>query len=135
MTRSLFEACFAAGKRVAVPAHVGERGYVFAWVGPETRWARGAYDCEEPVEPDVLGDDELLDVVVVPGVAFSKTGARLGFGKGYYDRLLGGPNCVGAVCVGLGFERLVLEEVPVESHDRVMDVVLTEKGAYRAGTV
>ena len=135
VTRSLFEACYAAGKRVAVPARVPSGSYAFAWVEPDTTWVSGAFDCEEPVEPDFLGESDRLDVVVVPGLAFSRDGVRLGFGKGIYDRLLGGPNCEVALCVGFGFEAQLRGEIPVEDHDRMMDLVLTEKGGYGAGTV
>jgi 5-formyltetrahydrofolate cyclo-ligase len=73
-----------------------------------------------------------LDVVLVPGVAFDRTGGRLGYGGGYYDRLLGA--CApGTVLVAAAFEGQVVERVPVGPQDRSVDVVVTEEGVHRRG--
>ena len=76
-----------------------------------------------------LPPDE-LDAVLVPGVAFDKTGGRLGHGKGYYDRLL---NRVRSDCVliGLAFECQLFESIPMGEHDVRMDLVVTESKARR----
>jgi len=76
-------------------------------------------------------DETRLDLIVVPGLAFDIEGHRLGRGKGYYDRFLG--KCE-EVCktqgrphpylVGLAFAEQMVDKVPVESHDRLLDCVL-----------
>ena len=63
-----------------------------------------------------------IDLVIVPGVAFDKEGYRLGHGKAYYDRLL--PKLTSAYKLGLGFSFQLVDEVPVEPHDEVMDAVI-----------
>jgi len=71
-----------------------------------------------------------IDVAVVPGVAFSPTGGRLGRGRGLYDRLL--PQLAGAVLIGVCAERFVVDDLPLEAHDVPMDLVVSE-AAVRPG--
>lgn len=65
---------------------------------------------------------EMLDLVVVPGVAFTREGARLGRGRGYYDRYLSRPG-LRAFCIGVCFAHQLVDTLPVEPHDRTMDAV------------
>lgn len=88
----------------------------------------GAYGIFEPrPELRLLADRQLspekLDVVLVPGLAFSRRGARLGRGAGYYDRFLARlSDC--SVLIGLAFEEQILPTVPMESHDRFMNYII-----------
>lgn len=70
------------------------------------------------------------DLVIVPGVAFTRAGARLGRGKGFYDRWLEGR---GVLKLGVCFSAQVVEAVPREGHDVRMDGVVTEVGVFSAG--
>lgn len=63
-----------------------------------------------------------IDVVLVPGVAFDASGNRLGRGKGYYDKIL--QQTKKAYKIGICFDFQLLNQVPVEDHDVVMDRVL-----------
>lgn len=65
-----------------------------------------------------------IDLMAVPGVAFDRSGHRLGYGKGYYDRLL---QRRGAHCrlAGLAYDQQLLEQFPAEGHDVRMDLILT----------
>jgi 5-formyltetrahydrofolate cyclo-ligase len=71
-----------------------------------------------------------LDLVMVPGVAFDRRGARMGHGFGYYDKLLhkARPD---APLVALAFECQLFPELPTESHDIFMDLVVTEAATYQ----
>lgn len=71
-----------------------------------------------------------IDAVVVPGVAFDLGGGRLGRGKGFYDRFLGG---VRGVPIGVCAEEQVVERVPMESWDVRMDAVVTDRRAVWVG--
>ena len=74
-----------------------------------------------------------LDLLLVPGVAFTKQCARLGRGKGWFDRLLRTPGTTSIeVAMGLAFTcQLVAEDdFPMESHDAFLDVVVTPSGNY-----
>lgn len=81
----------------------------------------GSYDIEEPTGADIVSID-VIDLVIVPAVAFDRRGYRLGRGKGYYDRLL---SCAKVIKVGVGYDFQLMESVPVESHDVPMDIVIT----------
>ncbi|MTV25138.1 5-formyltetrahydrofolate cyclo-ligase [Nitriliruptoraceae bacterium ZYF776] len=85
----------------------------------------------EPVGPRV--DPAIVDLAFVPGVAFDRAGARLGQGGGHYDRLLAAlPDATPRI--GVAFSCQVVPRVPVEDHDRPVDVVLTDHGAHRPAT-
>ena len=66
------------------------------------------------------------DIAIVPGLAFDLTGARLGRGKGFYDRWLGANP--GVRTVGVCFNCQILERIPAEPHDVRVDAILTEGG-------
>ena len=73
----------------------------------------------------------LLDLVVVPGLAFSADGHRLGRGGGYYDRFLGRLRRA-ATTIGLAFDVQITDEVPVEDRDVSMDIVVTDRRVTHA---
>lgn len=77
------------------------------------------------LEPTGTPASELLDAIVVPGLAFDRAGRRLGQGGGHYDRLLAelGP---GTVRIGVGFDFQVVAEVPALVHDERVDLIVTE---------
>lgn len=62
--------------------------------------------------------------ILVPGVGFDLSGARLGRGKGFYDRYLEGED--DALRIGLAWSKQIVDKVPVESHDCHMDFIITE---------
>lgn len=68
-----------------------------------------------------------LDVILVPGVAFDATGARLGRGGGFYDRFLAVAKAAhpGVVFAGICFDEQVVDFVPVDAHDVRVDMILT----------
>ena len=68
-----------------------------------------------------------IDTILVPAVAFSRSGDRLGFGKGYYDKLL--MNFKGTV-IGIGYDFQVIDELPSLPHDIRMNKIITEKRIY-----
>lgn len=87
---------------------------------------RGAYKILEPMSP-VEANPNDIDVVLVPGIAFSKTGDRLGFGKGYYDKFLA--DFTGSK-IGICYDFQVLDDIPSFPHDIKMDAIITEKRIY-----
>ena len=82
----------------------------------------GVYGIEEPTG-EAFTDYAAIDFIVVPGVAFDAKGNRLGRGKGYYDRLL--PRIPTAYKAGICFPFQLVEEVPAESFDVRMDIIIT----------
>lgn len=87
---------------------------------------RGAFRVMEPDGNEAL-DPDLLDLILTPGLAFDRTGGRIGYGAGCFDRFL--PKCRGTV-VGLSFEMQMVDRVPMEAHDQRMDQIVTEAGVY-----
>jgi 5-formyltetrahydrofolate cyclo-ligase len=117
------------GKRVAVPIAVHETkelipsvittmdelepGY-FNILTPKEEFIR-------PIEPDEI------DVVLVPGVAFDHHGYRVGYGGGFYDRFL--PRLKrDAKRIAIGFSLQILDQVPRESFDLPVEMIISEKG-------
>jgi 5-formyltetrahydrofolate cyclo-ligase len=66
---------------------------------------------------------------MVPGVAFTRDGARMGNGQGYYDRLLDRVR-PDAPLIALAYESQLFPELVVSAHDVFMDKVITEKAVY-----
>ena len=83
----------------------------------------GAYGIPAPIGPAEA--PVLIDLVIVPGVAFTSDGHRLGQGGGYYDRFLPRvrPDCV---VVGVCFAEQIVDALPAEAHDRLMNRVVTD---------
>lgn len=95
-----------------------------------SRLEPGYRGVREPVGPAI--DPEVVDAVVVPGVAFDPHGGRLGHGGGHYDRLLARlpEDCVR---IGTCFACQVVPNVPRDEHDAPVDLVVTERAVYRTG--
>jgi 5-formyltetrahydrofolate cyclo-ligase len=85
---------------------------------------------EQPADVGPVIPVPEIDVFLTPGLAFDRRGGRLGNGGGFYDRVLAARRTDSAA-VGVTVERRVVEEVPMESHDRWVDWLATEKGVIR----
>ena len=100
----------------------GEPEMEFYDFDPETM-LRGAFGIDEP-QGGAPCPPEIIDLMIVPGMAFTRDGARLGRGKGYYDRYIAREG-FRARCIGVCFRHQLLPELPAEPHDRRMDEVVT----------
>ena len=82
-------------------------------------------------EDDPSPDPAMIDVMVVPGIAFTARGDRLGQGGGWYDRFL---SQVRSECVTIGvcFEPQIVDDLPTEPHDVALDIVVTDEQVYLA---
>ncbi len=131
-TEQVLASALASGKRVSFPrVERPKRRLQFHSVRAWSDLAPGAFGILEPDDlPHTRVDPGSIDVIAVPGVAFDRRGHRLGYGGGYYDRLLGHrttrPRCV----VGLAFDFQVLDELPHDADDEPMDWVVTESWAF-----
>jgi 5-formyltetrahydrofolate cyclo-ligase len=118
------------GVRVLLPV-VPEAGHGLHWAVDSGRLAPGRFGLLEPVGPR-LGTTALsaADVVVVPALAVGRDGSRLGRGGGYYDRALrhARPD---AVLIALVFDDELVEDLPVEAHDRRVTAVITPSGGWQ----
>lgn len=67
-----------------------------------------------------------VDIAIIPGVAFDEKGGRIGSGRGYYDRLI--PKlAITTRKVALTFEEQIVPQIPMESHDKYVDIIITDK--------
>ena len=88
----------------------------------------GSYGIREPGHLcRFSGENVPFDVIVVPGVAFTTDGHRLGYGGGYYDRFFSRLENR-PLLVGVCFNKQVVSTIPVESHDYRVDYIITEEG-------
>lgn len=88
-TRPVIEQGLAAGKAIAVPKVMPERQMKFLYIDGSTKLETSAQGILEPVEAKECRKED-IDLLLVPGVAFSSLGYRIGFGGGYYDRFMEG---------------------------------------------
>ena len=85
------------------------------------------YGVFEPVKRNEV----IPEVIFVPMVGFDKKLNRLGYGKGYYDKTISKLRKTKKLFViGLAYDNQKLDHIPVEDHDKKMDLVLTEKNIY-----
>ncbi len=94
----------------------------------------GTWGIREP-RPDRCArvDPDIIDFVLVPGLAFDARGGRLGYGGGFYDRLLASILSTRTWLVAGAFESQRVERLPLDEHDVPMDVVVTEDGHFPPG--
>jgi 5-formyltetrahydrofolate cyclo-ligase len=118
------------GVRVAYPRIEAPGVLGMHWVESEADFVPGPLSIRQPPEdsPRVAHDE--IDAVIVPGSAFDETGARLGYGGGFFDRLLPmlRPDCAR---IGVAFDEQLVPEVPAEEHDACVDLVVTPTRVIR----
>jgi 5-formyltetrahydrofolate cyclo-ligase len=136
----------------AVPGHTLNEGTTLLLPGVNRRERTlEVYEVEDPVrdlEAGTRGDTRTsagslrprrppgraAGFVLVPGVAFDRRGGRLGYGGGFYDRLLSGGVSPSAWLVAAALGAQIVEEVSLVEHDVPVDLVVTEEGCYPPGT-
>lgn len=130
--RLILEMLEEQGFKLALPAvEARDKPLLFrAYKRGDNLRRNSAFPVEEPLE----SCEELVpNVVLVPLMAFDKTGARVGFGGGFYDRTLAKLHVNGDVnkrllTVGIAYSFQQVSHVPVQVHDERLDCVVTEKG-------
>lgn len=134
LTDTVFTDALESGREVFFPRADSERTELaFIGVSGPGELHPGLFSIDEPLHGGIELTAGELDLIVVPGVAFDTSGARVGYGKGFYDRALTGAN---TMVVALAFDFQVLEggRLPVQAHDIGVDVIVTEKRLIRRGT-
>jgi 5-formyltetrahydrofolate cyclo-ligase len=130
-TRDILIAALADGKTVCYPlSHVHGRILSFRAISSESELEPGRLGVREPTNAADLVAVEKIDLFVVPGLGFSRDGKRLGRGGGYYDATLKAA-LERSRRVGLAFSDQVVDEIPINLDDVVMDLVVTEAESLR----
>jgi 5-formyltetrahydrofolate cyclo-ligase len=122
-TAELIKACWAQGKAVALP-HIQEAGrFEMRLVCDAQEMESGPHGIPHPrAQVCPLWRPDPSDVVLVPGVAFTAEGLRLGQGGGYYDRFLAQHPALWRI--GVAFAEQMVASLPVEAHDARMNEVV-----------
>ena len=130
-TEGLIRIALAQGSQVVVPVvPPGRRRWLLHALitSLEEDLTVGPFGLRQPAVQQARFDQfASLDLIIVPGLAFSSTGDRLGLGGGYYDRFLAQ---VAATKIGIVNEQLLIDKIPHTDHDITMDFVVTEAAVY-----
>ncbi|MCA9246311.1 MAG: 5-formyltetrahydrofolate cyclo-ligase [Planctomycetales bacterium] len=132
-TESLIRAALQTDKQLVVPYCMDDQLRLFH-LQARDELAPGAFGIDEPRstlrdDPTRLVDPAMLELLILPGVAFDANGNRLGNGRGHFDRLLAGTSCH-AVKMAICFTCQLFPQIPCEPHDIAMDCVLTESARF-----
>jgi 5-formyltetrahydrofolate cyclo-ligase len=122
-THHMIRRALAEGKRVVLPKVKGKELDLFEISNFDRDVSPGAWGIPEP-EGDRQADLKDIGLIVVPGAAFDGRGNRIGYGAGFYDKLL--PLYKGRT-VALAFELQIVPEAPADPHDIPMQKIVTEK--------
>ncbi len=124
-TRGLMRAALEQGKTVAVPVIFGAGQMRPRRLSRMEDLVDGAWGIPTAPESEPWVEEKDIDLILVPGLAFDHGGFRIGYGGGFYDRLL---STARGLAVGLTRECFMLPRVPVEDFDQAVDCIATEKG-------
>ncbi len=122
-TELIIERAKLRGKKIALP-RVEEDKITFYELLSTRSLMRGRFGI---MEPPPYGKMTEIDLLVVPGIAFDKKGNRLGYGKGFYDRLLSGKR---TFSIGLAYSFQLLENLPHNRYDKRLDAIASEDGIH-----
>ncbi len=124
-TTSLIQAAWDAGKKVAIPKCVPRtRAMDFRIFTSYDELETVYIDLLEPVvEQTTAISKKQIDLLIVPGVVYSKEGYRIGFGGGYYDRYM---SDYGGQTISLAFYCQLNQNIRIEEHDLPVEMIITE---------
>ena len=128
-TAELIDSLLREGRRVAVPVHLHgiAQPLAFAEIRSLDELVPNHFGIPQPPhEAARYLPTAAIPLFLVPGLAFDHAGRRLGYGLGFYDRAFAAA-APGALKVGLAFEPQVIERVPADHHDVLLDLVVTEE--------
>lgn len=127
-TNLIIEEAWLVGKKVAVPkCNPEDKTMIFKEITTFLQLESIYSGLHEPTEDTKLVKREEMDIIIVPGLAFTKDGYRLGFGGGYYDRFLSEFN---GETFALAYEFQLMDSLPIEVHDIPVKKIVTPNQIY-----
>lgn len=123
MTDSIIAQAKKQGKKVALPSVEGDK-ITFYELLSNKYLVKGTFGILEPLPYSPI---DKMDLLLVPGIAFDMDGYRLGYGHGYYDRLLSNKKIFS---IGLAFSSQLIANIPRADHDRQLKAIATEVGIH-----
>ncbi len=128
-TRTLIKKLLKESKKVLVPVVENDTLKV-SEIKDIKELKKGAFGIPEPRKEFLrFAEPSHIDAILVPGIAFDRRGRRVGYGKGYYDRLL--KKLKNATKIALAYEFQIIKTIPAEKHDTSVDFIVTEKNVIR----
>lgn len=126
-TREIIKRAFEEGRSVVIPKTIPDtKELIFYEITDLSQTVEGPFNLEEPdTEITQPVNKDSIDLLIVPGLAFTKNGYRIGFGGGYYDRYLADfihPT------VSLLHSNQIIDTFPIEPYDIPVNYLLTEEG-------
>lgn len=125
-TGLLFKSAREMHKSIAYPRVTNEEEIQYYLIDELSDLMLGTFGINEPLNSIIPIPIDSLDIIVVPGLVFDKFGHRLGYGRGYFDRIL--KSVDNKKVVGLAFENQIVDQLPVQAHDIRVGVIVTESG-------
>lgn len=126
-TKQMIKDSMKLGKRIAVPSTDMKKHMIcsFELKDFENELAPGAFGVLEP-KKDVCNEVPIgeIDLIIVPGTAFDRKGDRIGYGRGFYDKLLSSLKDVKTI--GLAYDFQVVQQIPEDEHDVKVDMIVTD---------
>ncbi|MBM3903543.1 MAG: 5-formyltetrahydrofolate cyclo-ligase [Thaumarchaeota archaeon] len=119
-THEIMQEILSHGKTLALP-RVKEEHLVFCDVKKFEDLEKGEFGIMEPKQYCRMVDS--FDLIIVPAVAMTKTGQRLGYGMGFYDRFLAGRK---TPTIALAYSKSIAKNIPYEKSDVKIDIIVTE---------
>jgi len=120
-THDLIQTLYAQGYTVLLPSVVGNNLTLHVYEGEQTMISGTSFGIQES-QGTLSTDYSKIDLAIIPGMAFTEQGDRLGRGKGFYDRLLPQLHCP---LIGIAFPFQILPSIPTEPHDIQMTEVIS----------
>ncbi len=113
---------YCKSKKIAVP-YISKEDIHLSYIHGWDELKAGTYGI---LEPSVIerAEEKEIELAIIPGIAFDRNGNRIGYGKGYFDRLLKRMN---AVKIALAFDFQIVDAIATEKHDVKMDKIITDK--------
>ena len=120
LTQDIIQELLSNSKEVFLPKVIGNR-MEFRKITDFSSLEKGSFDIMEP--KDDCKQDNTLDVILVPTVAITPKGIRLGYGHGFYDRFLAENKIT---TISLTLEKQIVKNIPTDEHDKTIDWIVTE---------
>ncbi len=126
--RPSMQALHAAGHQLALPKPLQDQRMIFThWDGSTQSLTAGVFQI-----PVSTGDVCIPDVILLPLLAFTRSGDRLGYGRGFYDRAIAALRQNGwqGLCIGTAYALQEADFLPVDPFDQRLDCIVTENGLW-----
>lgn len=127
-TSKLVPQLLTRGKKVCLPRIISDFGMELRRYTPDCPMAQTSFGIWEPTLDCPLVEKDQVDLVIVPALCYDRRGFRLGYGAGHYDRWLADYK---GLTVGMCRDAIFQDTVPIEDHDKPVQIVVTESQILR----